>query len=801
MKKQNIFKLLFLFLVTSSAFAQVQKSQTLQIGNTATTTMNPSAALQVDDTARGLLVPRMTSSQRDAITTPANGLLIYNTLNNTFEVYKTQCSCWVTVYDGGNTPASSLVNTAPSANNVFVTGQYLVGKTLTLNYTYFDGQLDPEGLTTFQWQISGSNLGTNPINIAGATSATYVPVTANAGNYIRAIVTPRATTGVLNGVDATTGWTLVEAATTPTANNLVVTGTPAQGSDLTASYTFAGGSGTENITLTGTNYVWQTASDALGNNINNASLYTQSAFTKTYTPQSDLLGRFIRVAVKPKDSNGLQSSNYVNSPWVGPITTAVESAPVAKNVSYTPAPAVNLTLTGTYTYSDINNDPEGTTTYQWYLANDANGAGQAAIPGATNATYVVTSSAGNKYVGFSVTPKALTGITVGTPSAVYYNATQTAAVADFTFTGTAPKQLPFFSANKLMNAQENAIQIEINVTAAGGLLVTTPLVNGYSFSSNLTVGTGVQWITLVPTGTQTAYNSTGDIFTITGVGASTQTKSINIKHTKLGANYTTHYNGWVSGSNATPNATSYTVGETFNNNSGCTNALISTSACPTGNTVTGASGTVYPTVSINGQCWMQTNLKEIPSNFASISPTTFTASVDYGGWGYYNTTTTNGSAGYATTEQVANYGMLYYWNAAMNGTTYERSQGVCPSGWHVPSDCEWKYLEHGLGLTLALSDSGNWDRNSTNLSGKLRSEGTGFSNTSGFSAYLSGQRDTSTSNGAFSAAGVDFYMHTSTTSGSGKIFRRAEITNGVQNAILRANWPNVIVASLRCLKD
>jgi uncharacterized protein (TIGR02145 family) len=794
MKKITNLLLCILLLSTSVVSAQYG------IG---TDSASSSAALDITSTNRGVLVPRMTTTQRDAITSPANALLIFNTTNNTFEVFKTACSCWVTVYDGGTSPASSLVNTAPSANNMFVSGQFLVGKTLTLNYTYFDGQQDPEGLTTYKWQISGTNDGTNATDIAGATSTTYVPVVANFGNYIRAIVTPRATAGVKNGVGAATGWTLIEAATTPTANNLVVTGTYAQGSSLTASYTFAGGNGAENVSLAGTQYVWQVASDAQGNNGYNAPLYLQTAYKNAYTPQSDLLGKFIRVAVRTKDSNGLQSSNYVNSSWVGPITTAVEVGPVASNVIFTPAPAVALTLTGSYTYSDINNDPEGTPSYQWYLADDASGLNQTAIAGATNATYLVTPSAGNKYVGFGVRPNALTGTTAGTPSAVYYNPTATLPVAAFTFTGSTHRQLPFFSVNKLMNMLENAIQVEVNVTTAGGLAVTSTTENGYSFAGNYTLSTGTQWITLTPTGTQVAYSSTGDIFTITAVGISTETKSITIKHTKKGADYTTHYNGWVSGSNATPNAVTYSVGETFNNYSGCATKLISTSACPAGNTVTGVSGTVYPTVSINGQCWMKNNLKEIPSNFASVPPTAFTANVDYGGWGYYNTTTTSGGAGYATTEQVANYGLLYQWSAAMNGATNERAQGACPTGWHVPSECEWKYLEHGVGQSLALQDALYWGRNATNLSYKLRSQGYGQTNSSGFSLIFAGYRDTS-GTGTFSESGSpgSFFLFTSTNLGAAKRYvRTTDSVTSIAGAVAMGDYPQVLSCSIRCLKD
>jgi len=56
-------------------------------------------------TTKGILLPRMTTSQRDTIATPANSLLIFNTTNDRFEVYKNTCTCWVPVFDGGNTAA------------------------------------------------------------------------------------------------------------------------------------------------------------------------------------------------------------------------------------------------------------------------------------------------------------------------------------------------------------------------------------------------------------------------------------------------------------------------------------------------------------------------------------------------------------------------------------------------------------------------------------------------------------------------------------------------------------------------
>jgi hypothetical protein len=48
---------------------------------------HPSAILDVTSTSKGFLTPRMTSMQRDAITSPATGLLIYNTSSNCLNFY------------------------------------------------------------------------------------------------------------------------------------------------------------------------------------------------------------------------------------------------------------------------------------------------------------------------------------------------------------------------------------------------------------------------------------------------------------------------------------------------------------------------------------------------------------------------------------------------------------------------------------------------------------------------------------------------------------------------------------------
>lgn len=58
------------------------------------TPADSSAMLDVSSTDKGMLIPRMTSSQREQISNPANGLIIYNTEENRLEIYNTSTTSW-----------------------------------------------------------------------------------------------------------------------------------------------------------------------------------------------------------------------------------------------------------------------------------------------------------------------------------------------------------------------------------------------------------------------------------------------------------------------------------------------------------------------------------------------------------------------------------------------------------------------------------------------------------------------------------------------------------------------------------
>jgi len=107
-------------------------------------------------------------------------------------------------------------------------------------------------------------------------------------------------------------------------------------------------------------------------------------------------------------------------------------------------------------------------------------------------------------------------------------------------------------------------------------------------------------------------------------------------------------------------------------------------------------GKVYQTVVIGTQEWMAENLAYLPS---VVGPDTNSSTTPYYYvYGYDGTNVTDAKA----TSNYTTYGVLYNWPAAMAGSASSNAnpsgvQGVCPAGWHLPSDAEWTELTDYLG--------------------------------------------------------------------------------------------------------
>jgi len=97
-------KLNALFIALTLLTARVATAQSVAI-NADSSLPDPSAILDIKSNAKGILIPRLTQTQRDGITTPAPGLLIYQT-DNTPGLYFYNGSSWSTATTGGGTGSS-----------------------------------------------------------------------------------------------------------------------------------------------------------------------------------------------------------------------------------------------------------------------------------------------------------------------------------------------------------------------------------------------------------------------------------------------------------------------------------------------------------------------------------------------------------------------------------------------------------------------------------------------------------------------------------------------------------------------
>lgn len=122
-----------------------------------------------------------------------------------------------------------------------------------------------------------------------------------------------------------------------------------------------------------------------------------------------------------------------------------------------------------------------------------------------------------------------------------------------------------------------------------------------------------------------------------------------------------------------------------------------TTTAPCGGTINDVDGNTYNIVQIGNQCWMAQDLRT--THYAD--GTAISAGGD-------NTSTT---IGYYYTYPYSNR-RLYNWKAVMRNS-YSSSanpsgvQGICPTGWHVPSDAEWTHLENYVGSQSQYICNGN----------------------------------------------------------------------------------------------
>jgi len=192
--------------------------------------------------------------------------------------------------------------------------------------------------------------------------------------------------------------------------------------------------------------------------------------------------------------------------------------------------------------------------------------------------------------------------------------------------------------------------------------------------------------------------------------------------------------------------------------------------CPGTPTVTYGAQT-YNTVLIGNQCWLKENLNvgtKISANQNAIN------NFQVEKYCY------NNNSAYCDT-----FGALYQWNEAMDYSTTAGAQGICPSGWHIPTKVEFE--------TLCATVNNN--SNALKSIGEGTGSGAG-TNTTGFSALIAGYHYPS---GGFVHLDYNAYFWTSTKwSSESSYYLFMYATNSFPYIL---NNDNVNGQSVRCLKN
>lgn len=202
-------------------------------------------------------------------------------------------------------------------------------------------------------------------------------------------------------------------------------------------------------------------------------------------------------------------------------------------------------------------------------------------------------------------------------------------------------------------------------------------------------------------------------------------------------------------------------------------ATVEPTVVSTSTLVDARDGNSYTTVRYcNGQTWTTQNL-------------------NYGSIGQYN-----------PANPSASYGRLYTWAEVMNAASPSATapsgvQGICPTGWHLPSDMEWKTLEQMLGMNATTANLIGW-RGANE--GQLLMTTNGWSsgngtNTTSFSVFPAGYyRYGNFSNFGFSSC-LWSSAEYSLNNGWGRIFHYTK------TSIYRHGIKKTRGCSCRCVKD
>jgi uncharacterized protein (TIGR02145 family) len=190
-------------------------------------------------------------------------------------------------------------------------------------------------------------------------------------------------------------------------------------------------------------------------------------------------------------------------------------------------------------------------------------------------------------------------------------------------------------------------------------------------------------------------------------------------------------------------------------------------------------GKSYTTATmLDGKCWMTQNLD--------------IGTMITGATGMSNNSTIEKYCYGDNTANCTTYGGLYQWNEMMQYTTTAGAQGICPTGWHLPTDTEWTTLTNAL----PTPDKGSRLAGNAALWTNGALDGSQNFGTSGFVALPAGFRIT---DGSFDGQSFSAIFWSSTEFGSSNAWYRlldSSVTDVFQFSGNKSNG-----FSVRCVRD
>lgn len=321
---------------------------------------------------------------------------------------------------------------------------------------------------------------------------------------------------------------------------------------------------------------------------------------------------------------------------------------------------------------------------------------------------------------------------------------------------------------QIINTTTNCLEIYFNPTWQSIYCACTTPASPTAGVSN-PLQTEITWNWNTVTGASGyKYNSINDYSTATDNGTNTSYSQSGLTCNKSYTLYVWAYNNCGASTELTlsENTTScFTCGDNFTDN---------------------RDAHSYQTVQIGNQCWMKENLNYDQNSFGND-------------WCYDN-----------DANNCTIYGRLYDWEATMAGASTSSSnpsgvQGVCPTGWHVPSDVEWTQLTDYLSansqywcggistqIAKSLAATTNWNTYTTTCES---GNDLNTNNSSGFTALPGGARNTS---GAYSDIKDRILLWSATDDISGV---RTRILYSTSSTINKPMLEKSYGLSVRCLKD